>query len=168
MPSHDESTFSSVDNIFHPDYLAHIADFDDPLTAAEAAHGGIWRVRPIDGGERYGLFRFWEDPESGDEPFGVLEDRSTAYLAAAFLPLAARARTLWARPSDDGHGQTLCRDGRDIGRLRYRDIELIEILNIAEALARSPESIAAFLAAAGYAALEPAGRILARESLSAS
>ncbi len=165
MPSPDHST--PVSNAFHPDFLARIAEIDDPLTAAEAAHGGIWRVRPLDGGERYGLFRFWEDPDVGDEPFGVIEERSTAYLAAAFLPLVAKARTLWAQPSEGERGQTLYRDGRAIGRLRYQDPELVEALNLAEALARSPESIAALLEGAGHAALEPAGKILARDALSA-
>lgn len=163
MPSPHHST--PVRNAFHPDFLARIAEIDDPLTAGEAAHGGIWRVRPLDGGERYGLFRFWEDPDAGDEPFGVVEERSTAYLAAAFLPLVAKARTLWAQPSEDEPGQILYRDGNAIGRLRYRDPELVEALNLAEALARSPESIAALLEGAGHAALEPAGKILARESL---
>ena len=100
MPSPDDSTPVPVPNAFHPDFLAQLASQDDPLLAAEAAHGGIWRVRPI-------------------------------------------------------------------GRLRYRDPELIEALNLAEALARSPESIAALLEGAGHAALEPAGKIVVRGMMSA-
>ena len=167
MPSQDDSTPVPVPNAFDPAFLARLATFDDPLSAAEAAHGGIWSVRPIDGGRRYGLFRFWENPEAGDEPFGVIEERSTAYLAAAFLPLTAKDRTLWAQSVDGERGQTLYRYGNAIGRLRYSDPELIEVLNIAEALARSPESIAALLEGAGHAALEPAGKLLARGALSA-
>ncbi len=167
MPSPDDFTRVSVPNAFHPDFLDQISTQDDPLSAAEAAHGGVWSVRPIDGGRRYGLFRFWEDPDAGDEPFGVVEERSIAYLAAAFLPLTAKNRTLWAQSVDGERGQTLYRDGNAIGRLRYRDPELIEALNLAEALARSPESIAALLEGAGHAALVPAGKLLARGGLSA-
>jgi len=167
MPSLDDSTPVSVPNAFDSDFLAQLATQDDPLSAAEAAHGGIWRVRPIDGGRCYGLFRFWEDPDAGDEPFGVIEERSVAYLAAAFLPLTAKSRTLWAQTVQGERGQTLYRDGNAIGRLRYTDPELIDVLNLAEALARSPESIAALLEGAGHAALEPAGKILVRGTLSA-
>ena len=167
MPSQDDSTPVPAPNAFHPDFLARLATLDDPLSAAEAAHGGIWSVRPIDGGRRYGLFRFWENLDAGDEPFGVIEERSTAYLAAAFLPLTAKDRTLWSQSVDGERGQTLYRDGNAIGRLRYSDPELVEVLNLAEALARSPESIAALLEGAGHAALEPAGKLLARGALSA-
>jgi hypothetical protein len=48
--------------------------------------------------------------------------------------------------------------------LHYSDPELTEALNLADALARSPASIASFLQAAGSAALEQAGRILVRRT----
>ncbi len=60
------------------------------------------------------------------------------------------------------------RDGNAIGRLRSTEAERIEVLNLAAALARSPESIAALLEGAGHAALVPAGKLLARGGLSAS
>ena len=47
------------------------------MTAGEAVTGGFWRVVPL-GDERFGLFRLWESPEDGDEPFGTLTDRDTA------------------------------------------------------------------------------------------
>ena len=167
MPSHDDSTLIGAENAFHPDFLTRIEHQDDPLTAAEAVHGGIWFVRPLTDGRGYGVYRFWEDPAKGDEPFAVLKERSTAYVAAAFLPASAKDRTLWSQPSEDKPGQTLYRYGDAIGHLRYREEEFVEVLNLGEALARSPESIAAFLEAAGYAALEPAGKILARGALGA-
>jgi hypothetical protein len=113
------------------------------------------------GGERYGLFRLWESPEDGDEPFGTLTDRDTALLAAAFLPLVDRARSFSVDPEDAG-GPLLYRDGRAVGRIRYGNPELMEALNLADGLARSPASIASFLEAAGAAALELAGKILVR------
>jgi len=115
--------------------------------------------------ERFGLFRVWENPEDGDEPFATLTDRDTALLAAAFLPLVARTRSFSTHPADDAPGRpVLYRDGRAVGRLHFSDPELTEALDLADGLARSPASIASFLEAAGAAAPELAGKILVRRS----
>jgi len=159
MPDHEYPTPA---NAFDPAYLDQLAQHDDPVTAGEAVTGGFWRVVPLDD-ERYGLFRLWESPEDGDEPFGVLTDRDTALLAAAFLPLVDRARNFSVDPEDAG-GPVLYRDGRAVGRIRHGNPELTEALNLADGLARSPASIASFLEAAGAAALELAGKILVRQS----
>ena len=55
-------------------------------------------------GRPFGLFRHWESPEDGDEPFGTLTDRDTALLAAAFLPLVDRARSFSVDPEDAAPG----------------------------------------------------------------
>jgi hypothetical protein len=159
MPDHDDSI---PNNAFNPEYLDQLAQHDDPVTAGEAVTGGFWRVVHL-GGERFGLFRMWESPEGGDEPFGTLTDRDTALLAAAFLPLVDRARSFSVDP-DAAAGPVLYRDGRAVGRLRHGNPELTEALNLADGLARSPSSIASFLEAAGAAALELAGKILVRRS----
>ena len=49
-------------------------------------------------------------------------------MSPAFLPLAAKNRTLWVQTVQGERGQTLYRDGNAIGRLRYIDPELIEVL----------------------------------------
>ena len=157
MPDRDDSI---PVNAFHPAYLRRLDQYDDPVTAGEAVTGGFWRVVPLSD-EGFGLFRHWESPEDGDEPFATLTDRDTALLAAAFLPLVDRARSFSVDPAD-ASGPVLYRDGRAVGRLRYSDPELTEALNLADGLARSPVSIASFLEAAGAAALEQAGRILVR------
>jgi len=157
MPDHEYPTPA---NAFDPAYLDLLAQHDEPVTAGEAVTGGFWRVLPL-GDERYGLYRLWESPDDGDEPFGVLTDRDTALLAAAFLPLVDRARSFSVDPEDAG-GPVLYRDGRAVGRIRYGNPELMEALNLADGLARSPASIASFLEAAGAAALELAGKILVR------
>ena len=159
MPDHDDSIPT---NAFDPEYLSQLARHDEPVTAGEAVTGGFWRVVPM-GDERFGLYRQWESPEDGDEPFGTLTDRDTALLAAAFLPLVDRARSFSVDPEDAG-GPVLYRDGRAVGRLRHGNPELTEALNLADGLARCPASIASFLEAAGAAALELAGRILVRRS----
>ncbi|HEX9733290.1 MAG TPA: hypothetical protein VGG06_15060 [Thermoanaerobaculia bacterium] len=159
MPDHDDSIPT---NAFDPEYLSQLARHDEPVTAGEAVTGGFWRVVPM-GDERFGLYRQWESPEDGDEPFGTLTDRDTALLAAAFLPLVDRARSFSVDPEDAG-GPVLYRDGRAVGRLRHGNPELTEALNLADGLARCPASIASFLEAAGVAALELAGKILVRRS----
>jgi len=53
-------------------------------------------------GPRRSLFRQWESPEHGDEPFATLTDRNTALLAAAFLPLVDRTRSFSVDPEDAG------------------------------------------------------------------
>ena len=83
--------------------------------------------------------------------------------AAAFLPLVDRARSFSVDPEDAG-GPVLYRDGRAVGRIRYGNPELMEALNLADGLARSPASIASFLEAAGAPALELAGKILVRRN----
>jgi hypothetical protein len=159
MPDHDDSIPT---NAFDPEYLSQLARHDEPVTAGEAVTGGFWRVVPM-GDERFGLYRQWESPEDGDEPFGTLTDRDTALLAAAFLPLVDRARSFSVDPEDAG-GPVLYRDGRAVGRLRHGNPELTDALNLADGLARCPSSIASFLEAAGAAALELAGKILVRRS----
>ncbi|HEX9736275.1 MAG TPA: hypothetical protein VGG06_30295 [Thermoanaerobaculia bacterium] len=159
MPDHDHLT---PVNAFDPDYLRRLDQHDDPVTAGEAVTGGFWRVVPH-GDERYGLYRLWERPEDGDEPFATLTDRNTALLAAAFLPLVDRTRSFSVDPDDDA-GPVLYRDGRAVGRMRHGNPEMTEALNLADGLARSPASIASFLEAAGAAALELAGKILVRRT----
>ncbi len=161
MPDQKKSNRPGVENAFHPEILDLLKADDEPLTAAEADLGGVSRVIPL-GDDRYGLFRVWESPERGDKPYGVIEDRSVALLAAAFLPQLSKARVFWSQPSEDGCGQTLYRGSRATGHLRYSDPEMIETLNLAEALARSPEALAALLLAVGSAALKQAGKILVR------
>ena len=123
MPDPKHSTRPSADNAFDPDFLEHLEHGDIPATSFEAVNGCFWRVVPLDD-ERFGLFRLWEDPEQGDEPFAVLTDRCTALLAAAFLPLVAAARTLWLYPSDDGEGYRLHREGEEVGQMRTQIQEL--------------------------------------------
>ncbi len=71
MPDHEHSTPA---NAFHPDFLKSLDRHDDPLTAAEAMTGGFWRVVPLPE-EHFGLFRVWESPELGDEPFALTPPR---------------------------------------------------------------------------------------------
>jgi len=77
MPDHD---YPTPTNAFTPDFLNQLAQHADPVTADEAMTGGFWRVVPLDD-EHFGLFRVWENPEDGDEPFATLSDRDTALLA---------------------------------------------------------------------------------------
>ncbi|HEX7182024.1 MAG TPA: hypothetical protein VF756_09290 [Thermoanaerobaculia bacterium] len=84
------------------------------------------------------LYRAGEGHARGFHPTAVFPDRSLALLAAAVLPGT----------------------GRDRGHLRLFDEPLLDALNIAVALVRSPQSLAYLLEAAGSLALERCGIIL--------
>ncbi len=161
MPNQNKCTPPDAKNAFDRKFLAKFERPDEPPTAGEASSGGFWRVIELDG-ERYGLFRSWEDPKRGDEPLGVINERWLARLAAAFLPHVSRCPTVWSRPSEKGAGHTLYCGDRVIGQLRRSDPEIIAALNLAIAIAGSVESIAYFLEAVGAAALKLAGRIIRR------
>ncbi len=86
----------------------------------------------------------------------------TALLAAAVLPLVAATRTMWLYPADDGDGYRLHRDGREVGQMPTLIPELTDALNLADALVRTPSSLAGLLEGAGPGALAQAGKIVAR------
>ncbi len=161
MPDPQHSTRPDVPNAFDPDFLEQLEHRDIPASAFEAVHGCFWRVVPLDD-DRFGLFRLWEDPEHGDAPFAILSDHFTALLAAAVLPLVAARRTIWLYPADDGEGYRLHRDGWEVGQMRTLIPELTDALNLADALVRTPTSLASLLEGAGPGALAQAGKIVAR------
>ncbi len=162
MRSHDDDNPPGVDNAFHPTFLALAEGQDDPQSAHQALHGGYWRVFPLADG-RWGVFRDWESPVVGDEPQGVFRERPVALLACSFMPLVARDRILWSRRSTTGMSVHHC--DQELGHLSRAEPEMIEALDLAFAMVRTPESLAFLLEAVGPATLEAVGRILARRGL---
>ncbi len=138
-------------NVFDPGFLDELEEEDEPLTAGEAVGGPFGRVFQLDENS-WGLFRSWESPKRGDEPFGVVNDLGVARVAAAFLPHVSRRRTIWSRRLKNGKGQTLYRGDQVIGNLRCNEPEVIEALNLGISVASSIESIAMFLRSVGAAA----------------
>jgi hypothetical protein len=167
MRSSDDRT--SVPNIFSSEFLEVFHRRDESITAEEAELAGPWAVQAAKGG--FGVFRGLpvasdETPES-PAPEGVLKTRGQALLMAATLPGVGREPLYYLNPESKPEGYTIetvwgDRGVQPVGHLRIFQPKITDALHIAEAIARSPESLANLMEAAGATALEIAGQILAR------
>jgi hypothetical protein len=149
-------------NAFARAFLKHFEEQDEPPTGPEADVAGPWFVEPIPG-LGFGLFRAGESLAGGFRPAAVFPDRWLALLAAAVLPGTGRDPflRLEQEEAEDGYAVTLD-DGAVAGHFEMFDENLLEALNHAVALVRSPWSLAYLLEAAGPLALERCGVLLAR------
>ena len=159
-------------NAFSPEFLQHLRDTPEPLTAAEADLAGPWKVEPVPGQPgAYAVLREWESVERGDLPEAVFLDEETASICAAGLPLVNREFLFHL--AEEAQRADLTRAGyplsavfgqqgpRVCGWLRHYDLQLVATLHILEALIRRPRSLAEVNLAAGGGALEQVGRYLA-------
>jgi hypothetical protein len=154
-------SYPDSSNAFSPSFLELFNQQDEPPTAGEADVAGPWLVEPIPG-LGFGLFRMGESLARGYRPAAVFPDRWLALLAAAVLPGSGRDALLHLEKEPDakGYGVTLD-DGEVAGHFELFDESLLDAMNVAVGLARSPQSLAYLLEAAGAAALEHCGAILA-------
>lgn len=151
-------------NAFDLDFLEELDRLDEPETAAEADTAGPWTVQEMPRGAGWGVFRLGQSAARGDDPVGVFRRREKALAAAAVLPGTGRERRLRLNPEAEDLGYALEGVGGEVeGYLRLFDENLRDALHVADALLRSPESLARFLEAAGGLALRETGRLLRRE-----
>ena len=157
-------SYPDCTNAFSPSFLEQFLDRDEPPTGAEADVAGPWRVEPIPG-LGFGLFRLGESLARGFRPAAVFPDRWLALLAAAVLPGTGRDALLrlHKQPDAEGYGVALD-DGEVVGHFELFDEALLDALNVTASLVRSPQALAYLLEAAGPAALERCGAILAAMS----
>lgn len=155
----DDSTLSSSRNAFSPSFLRRIGERDEPPTAGEADLAGPWRVEEVPG-RGWGLFRLGESPEE-DRPFAVTPSPWLAWVLAAVLPSLGRDAA-YRLDKERGSEGFAVRDGsgQAVVYLSLFDPGLVEALNLADGVLRSPESLAWLLEGAGSVALERAGAIL--------
>jgi hypothetical protein len=115
---------------------------------------GPWFIEPIPS-LGFGLFRAGESLARGFRPAAVFPDRWLALLAAAVLPGTGRDALLRLNkePDEGGYGVVLD-DGEVVGHFELFDETLLEAVNVAVGLARSPWSLAYLLEAAGPLTLE--------------
>jgi hypothetical protein len=153
-------SYPDSSNAFSPSFLERVNEQDEPPTAGEADAAGPWRVEPLPG-LGFGLFRMGESPARGYRPAAVFPDRWLALLAAAVLPGTGRDALLHLKkqPDAEGYGVALD-DGEVVGHFELFDEPLLDAVNVAVGLARSPQSLAYLLEAAGAAALERCGAML--------
>src|SRR5215208_6628718 len=104
-------------------------------------------------------------PPRGFPPYAVFPDRFLALLAAAVLPGTGREPLLHLGldAGPDGYDVRLD-DGTVVGHLGQFDEALLDGMNAAVALVRSPLALSLVLEAAGAVALERCGAILAERA----
>ena len=165
MPVYDQPSTQSVHpNVFKTQFLARLAERDEPPTAGDADVAGPWRIEPIPG-EGFGLFRIGESLTRGFAPAAVVPSRWLALVLAAVLPGTGRDPLIRIEKEADEEG---CYplvlpglDGREVvGQLRVFDEDLVVAMNVAIHLLQAPDSLAWLLEAAGGVALERCGSIL--------
>jgi hypothetical protein len=165
MPVYDQPSTSSVHpNVFTTQFLARLAERDEPPTAGDADVAGPWRIESIPG-HGFGLFRIGESLARGFSPAAVVPSRWLALVIAAVLPGTGRDPLIHIeKQADEDGGYPLVLPGPDgreaVGRLRVFDEDLVRAMNVAIHLLQAPESLAWLLEAAGGVALERCGAIL--------
>ena len=156
-------------NAFAEEFLESFGERDEPITAAEAECAGPWWTRPVPGQPGVtAVLRRWEDVEQGDVPEAVFRQAERALLMCALLPALDREPLFHLSSEQDAEGFALTamhgREGAQVaGWVRRYEPRLAEALHLCESIIRSPAALASLLVAAGPAAIEQAGRILARE-----
>jgi hypothetical protein len=165
------SSEESSRNAFAPDYLSTLSDRDESPTGIEATMAGPWEIRLVPG-FGFGVFRpGGEGDGEPNVPHAILKSYDTAQLVAAVLPMLGRDGAYRLDPTEpiekragfrlevwEGENRGL----EQAGVLRWHEPELVDLLNLADFLARTPASLALLLDAAGESALRPAGQLLWR------
>jgi hypothetical protein len=150
---------------FPPSFLRRLDDRDEPPTAHEAEVAGVAAIHEV-AGRGFCLYLPGKRPDLGSLPIACFFERWRALLAAAVLAGTGRDPLYHLRTEAEEHGFALIagvdRDGNPeiAGHLRLFDESLASALHVADALLRSPESLALLLEAAGKVALERTGAVL--------
>jgi hypothetical protein len=154
----DGSTRLSVPtHIFTPEYLAWLAERDEPDTAAEADFAGPWHLERHPRG--WAVLREGESLAAGSTPTAVFEKKEAAQLTAAVLPGTGRRLRYRLDPDPDPQGFPILLEGRLAGHSRHFNEDLLAALNTVDALAAAPRDFASLLDALGGLALEHVDRI---------
>ena len=144
--------------IFTEEYLALLAERDEPETAPEADTAGPWHVEPHPRGRA--VLREGESLKNGEAPVAVVLRKEVAQILAAALPGTGRRFRyhLSTDPDAEGHTPVLL-EGRQVGTFRYFDENLLAALNAIDALLSAPRDFAWLLDAMGGLALEHVDKI---------
>jgi hypothetical protein len=145
-------------NAFTPDYLAAVQERDDPSTSREAETSGPFKLVEQNG--MLALYRSWESAVSGDLPLALFHHRETALLFQALWPALGRTDLFRLRPEPSAQGFTLEVGGQIVGSLRSFDPEAVLAGHFLSYLARTPQSLALLVEAAGPTAQRHVGRLL--------
>ena len=142
---------------FNEDYLDLLSQRDEPVTAAEADTAGPWHLEAHPQG--WAVLRQGESLEKGSAPAAVFLKKDAARLTAAVLPGTGRRLRYRLGKDPEQPGYPLLDDDRVVGHLRFFDEDLVNALNVVDALVSMPRDLAWLLDGAGGLALDHAGRI---------
>ena len=145
-------------NAFTKDYLAAVQERDDPSTSREADTSGPFKLVEQNG--MLALYREWESSAGGDLPLALFHHRETALLFQAIWPALGRTDLVRLRPEPSAQGFQLEMEGQIVGSLRSFDHEAVLGAHFLSYLARTPQSLALLVEAAGPTAQKHAGRLL--------
>lgn len=144
-------------NAFTEEYLKLLSHRDEPLTAAEADTAGPWHLEAHPQG--WAVLRQGESLEAGSAPTALFQKKDAARLLAAVLPGTGRRPRYRLGKDAESLGYPLLDDGRVAGHLRFFDEDLVNALNVVDALASMPRDLAWLIDGAGGLALDHAGKI---------
>jgi len=160
MPSEKDRSIPSSTlptHVFAPEFLAHLAERDEPETAPEADTAGPWHDEPHPHG--WAVLREGESLKKGSTPTGVFLRKELARIVEAALPGTGRRLRYRLSPDQDASGFPLLLEGRQVGHFLYFDENLLAAVNVIDALLAAPRDFAWLLDAAGGLALEHVDKI---------
>ena len=146
--------------VFAPEFLAWLAERDEPVTAAAADTAGPWHVeRDPKGG--WAVLRQGESFAKSTRtiPTAAFDRREAALLAAAVLPGTGRDPRFRLASGPDDRGHPILENGRIVGHSEFFWEDFIAAVNTLHALLVSPRSFALLLDAMGGLALEHVEKI---------
>jgi len=155
------SLSSSVPSrIFAEEFLAYLAELDEPVTAVEAEAAGQRHLEPDSQGG-WAVMRDGESLEAGHAPEVTFLRKEMAMIAAAVLP--GTGRRMRYRLSEDAceRGFPVLLDGAVVGHSRHFHDALVAAMTVVDALLASPGDFGWLVEAMGGVALARAGSIVA-------
>lgn len=154
------------DTVFRKSFLETFHERDESAGSCAAMLSGRWKIVEREGGVHgYGffeVFREWED-ELTEQPYATFQFRDHALLLAAIAPIFDQPPIYEA---GEGTNQVpLYCEGRMVGEFKWAPDELVDILNVAAHLVRSPSALALLLEAAGPSTIDAVGRLLHQRTM---
>jgi len=148
-------------HIFNPDYLALLAERDEPDTAGEADTAGPWHLE-LDPKGGWAVLRQGESFEKSSllRPTVTFVRKEAALLAAALLPGTGRRLRYRLGPDPHDRGYPILLEGVVVGHSELFNEDIVAALNVLDALMASPREFAFLLDAIGGLALEHVEKIV--------
>jgi hypothetical protein len=154
---------SLPEHVFTQEYLAHLAERDEPVTAAEADYAIPWHIEPYpkEPKGRWAVLRLGESFEKSTRtsPTAVFHRKEDALLACAILPALGKRLRFRLASDPEEQGYPILDDGEIVGHSEYFWEDLVAAINVLAAIMASPRDFALLLDAMGGLALEHVDKI---------